>query len=428
MRIICFLSDHSGPAQLTVIQPHRALKKFGVLTDIVSSLPSDENKPGTDLNALIKQISRYDLVLIQRITNLPLMKMFRYVCDLLSKPLVLICDDDYINLEPHNPCYFSTALGGTIGAWRQLQREGKIAEANALLPMLEHERRQGQKELQEAWALPDHVIVTTEELKYVFLPYNKNVHVLENCVEQIFWERDLTIEETDANGKMQVVNELGLATIPAFYKQLNDKGEHVANGRVIRIGYTCTISHQRDYLTIVEPLNKIMKKYGPQIRFILIGDNPYDPWFYNQITECRDRVTVVPPNSMETYITNIRGLDVGIAPIEPTPFNMSKSDLKAIEYAAWGVAPVLSQFVTYSRNFKHKETALLYRNEDEFYRCLEELINNPRAIKKIGKSAQKYVAEHRMQDTQAARRFQLYQHILQTTPRLRVFQPCKDVA
>ncbi len=57
---------------------------------------------------------------------------------------------------------------------------------------------------------------------------------------------------------------------------------------------------------------------------------------------------------------NIRNIDIGIAPLAPTIFNMSKSDIKAVEYGSWGIPSLLPRYVTYSRNFVEEENCLMY--------------------------------------------------------------------
>ena len=423
MKILTFLSDQAGPAQLTVINPHKWLMAYGVETDYECTLPSDNGVPGSSFNALVKQISRYDLIIVQRVTQLDIMKMIRSACDLLGKPLLLILDDDYIHLERHNPCHFSTALGGTIQMYRQLQMEGKNEEANALIPLLEMERVKGQQELKEAWAMPDHVIVTTEELADVVRPYNRNISVFCNNMERVHWETDLSIEEAGPDGMLKgTSNTFGLGTIPSYYSDNEGKLQ-----KVVRIGYTGTSTHQEDYKTIESSLNKVLDKYHGKIWMVYIGD----PWFFQRrMDHCykvglgaQKRTHFIPATPFDTYQLNVRNIDIGLAPLEPTPFNMSKSDLKALEYSAWSGCSLLPHYVTYSRSFIHKETALLYRNGEEFERYLEELINNERLRKKLGNNARNYIANNRLEKHHSLRRYELYKSLIAASPGLKIFQP-----
>ncbi|MBU3895694.1 hypothetical protein KH388_23820, partial [Serratia rubidaea] len=85
----------------------------------------------------------------------------------------------------------------------------------------------------ESLGLYDLIIVTTEELREAYLPYNKNIKVLQNNVEQVFPERDQTIETLDAEGRFMIESKFGLVTVPGFYSNHEGKPE-----RVLRIGYT----------------------------------------------------------------------------------------------------------------------------------------------------------------------------------------------
>lgn len=420
MRVLAFLSDNFAPAYFTVQQPSKYLLQYGIYTDYACVLPSSESGPGTSFEALVSQINRYDLIAVQRVTQVGIMQLIRNVCDLLGKPLVLFVDDDYLHLEPHNPCFFSTSLHLPImQQYRALQEAGKYDEANILRPQLDIERLRGQAELKKAWEMPDHVIVTTEELADVIRPYNKNISVFPNQMERVYWERDYALEEIDENGGLKIPTmAFGMGTVPAFFPTFNDKREYTGPQRLIRIGYSCTPTHKADYLTILDGLNRFAKKYGPQVRFVFIGEdpNPNSPdyrWFSRQI-EAQDRIISMPPTEIAVYNMNLRNLDIGIAPLEPTIFNMSKSDLKAIEYSSWGCLPVVPKFTTYSRSFVDGKTALFYHDSDSLYKALEYAITHETDRRRIANAARKFVATDRLEEFHSERRAKLYDSIVKS--------------
>ena len=120
------------------------------------TLPSDDDAPGTSLGALVSLISRYDIVLAQRVTSLAIMQLIRKACTLLGKPMVYVVDDDYLHLEPHNPCYFSTSLDfKPFQAYQAALAAGKMAEAEMLVGIMQQERLKGLEELKMALTLPD---------------------------------------------------------------------------------------------------------------------------------------------------------------------------------------------------------------------------------------------------------------------------------
>lgn len=438
MKILALASDTGGCFEITLSRPHNELKSLGVETEYSFTLPSSEVAPGTDVYVTANMFSRYDLIVAQRITSLGLMKFVKNACHLANKPLIYINDDDYLHLERHNPCFFSTAMDGLVQTHRDLMAAGKIDEANALLPVLDEQRKLGREEFKELLSLPDGIVTTTEELKQVFAPYNRNILVSPNCVTQVHYERDYVAEEyyppgsigqdpkgnwIDVSGHLKVDNRFGLASIPAFWygRRVNEKGEEVVDpkpNRIVRVGYSGTVSHQDDWKTIHEYWCRLVEKYNKKVWFTYIGD----PFFAEQATGGRDRRHYIKESGINTYEANIRNLDIAIAPLRPTPFNMSKSDIKAVEAASWGCALVLPKYITYTRSFVHGETALFYSNGREFQECMEQVFNNNRLRTKLANNGRNYIANYRLQKFFNQPRYDFYEAAIINTPQLiRVF-------
>lgn len=418
MRCLAFLSDFFAPSLLTIVQPWRALVRFGVSLDTVATLPSLSNAPGTSEQALLTQISRYDLIILQRVTMLPIVKMIKNICHLLDKPLVGVFDDNYIHLEHHNPCFFSCSLSGLPQTYRELINEGRTAEAEALVPALLQDRENGLSELKTSLGLYDLLIVTTEELREAYLPFNKNIVVLKNNIDQTFPERDMTVETLDEQGRFMIESKFGLVTVPGFYYQAPEK-----LARVLRIGYTGTETHRHDFdTTIKNAWTKLVKKYAADKWFVYIGD-PYfaETSYYAENT----RKIHIPAAAYETYRLNLRNLDIGIAPLSPTPFNMSKSDLKVMEYASWGIPSVAPDYVTYSRFWKHGENILLYKNETEFIECVEALMNNPALRERLGRNALEYVTKYRTEAVNAEERYLVLKNLVDSKLKFKTITPLK---
>ena len=165
-------------------------------------------------------------------------------------------------------------------------------------------------------------------------------------MEQVFYEVDHMVEEPDERGNIKTMNTFGLATVPSFWRYQDEKGE-VKTNRILRIGYTGTTSHKNDFTdTIEESWNKLAKKYADKVWFVYIG-NPYFP---DRQIEGRARRHFIENAPYEIYRYNLRNIDIGIAPLCATPFNMSKSDLKALEYLFWCIVNP-SRFYNLQQNF-----------------------------------------------------------------------------
>lgn len=87
--------------------------------------------------------------------------------------------------------------------------------------------------------------------------------------------------------------------------------------------------------------------------------------------------------------------DIGLAPLLSNDFTNGKSDVKAIEYAVSGAAPVLQNMPVYNTNWVHGETCLLAGSAQEFLECTELLLRDENLRQRIVANAQEYVREER---------------------------------
>jgi glycosyltransferase involved in cell wall biosynthesis len=407
-------------------------------------------------------MKEYDLVICQRLTNYDLCKFITDAAFLHGIPVVLETDDDYLHLSPGNPCYYGTNLNSELLDFaRECQRNGEMEKLQGLMPQLEADRLAGLESYKRAIKLFDAVTVTTPELRATLLPYNKNVEVFGNNIEHVHWHKDHSLEQSTKDGKLVSKNLMGMYTVPSFFPERDPQNFEpiLQDGqmqikRIYRVGYACTSSHMQDWSTVHEPWNSLINKWGDKAHFIYMGD----PWFYKtqkaftggkhdkHTPECagyvnegyatgcnlnpegdgrQNRRIHIPESTVPMYLLNSRALDCFIAPLEPTIFNMSKSDLKALEGASWGACPVLPDYVTYARFWEHGKTAMLYKNQREFVEILDYLLTNPAVMEQIGRNARQYVYEERLEKHHAERRFNFYKSIIESKKRLVPITPNK---
>lgn len=443
-RAVCYQGDAHSCWKIRIQQPFNELKKYGVELFSTPIFPSAPGVPGPNFEALVRQISRFDLVIVQRIVGYQEASLICAAAFQNSVPVCFETDDDYIHLETHNPVYWSTALGNPLlDKARKLQLEGNQEELNKIIPELEIIRQQGLEGYKRSLGLYDAITCTTEELAQTLRPHNRNVTVFENQMKNIFPERDLTIEESTEEGKMVTVDRLGMRSIPAFYYERDPKNKFapvLKDGnpilhRVSRYGYSCTVSHRADFMTIHEGLMKVVEKWGDQMHMVYLGD----PWFYrmqnlrsglrseeNPEGDGRpNRRIHIQETDQDLYLLNLRNLDAGYCPLEPVVFNQSKSDLKAMEYAVWGACPILPRFCTYTRNFIEGKTAMFYSNNDEFFAVNDYLLSNPAAREHIGNNARQYIYEKRLEKDHVERRYHFYLDLINSKKKFKPLLPNK---
>lgn len=446
MRILCLTGDRAGCFAVRVERPFKELKRFGVEMYHTPVFPSAPGRPGPDFNTLVQMISEYDLCICQRINNYDLISFIINAAFMAGVAVIHEVDDDYLHLPEMNPCFYGTSLSdGLLDRARAAQIEGRLEDLNDIMPQLEASRKAGLEGYKKALSMFDSISVTTPELKSILLPFNKEIKVLQNNMEHVHFYRDLSLEESDPNGKMVRKNLMGMHTVPSFYIERDPNNAFtpiMEDGQpklhsCLRIGYAGTLSHREDWHTIDTPWNTLCEKYGQNHHFVYLGD----PYFYRMQRSFTgefnpdhnlegdgrpNRRIHIEENTVDMYLLNLRNLDIFVAPLVPNIFNMSKSDLKALEGAAWGACPVLPDFITYSRNWVHGKTAMLYKTQKEFLEIMEYLINNPAAREQIGRQARNYVATERLEKFHAQERYDYYKEVASRKKPIIPLKPNKE--
>jgi glycosyltransferase involved in cell wall biosynthesis len=150
----------------------------------------------------------------------------------------------------------------------------------------------------------------------------------------------------------------------------------------IRVGYAGSSSHGMDLALVAKPLRKICEKY-PQVQLVIFGQTPdaFD-WRLRQKVEYHGYIdptpTEMPTEFMARYHARLRslGLDVAIAPLQSTTFNLGKSFLKCLEYGGCGWPIVASNCGPY-RDYKARGGQIYTVDEDRAWIwALSALIEN----------------------------------------------------
>lgn len=136
------------------------------------------------------------------------------------------------------------------------------------------------------------------------------------------------------------------------------------------IGYQGSPSHVTDIDTgFRQDLGRFMAE-NRQWNLRIWGGDPSD--------ESMDgRISVVPwqPTMAEYYKT--LSMDVGLGPLAPTYFNECKSSLRAVEYMALGIVPVLTDLRPYVGWVEHGVNGYLVRPGESWYGPLSLLARFP---------------------------------------------------
>jgi len=219
----------------------------------------------------------------------------------------------------------------------------------------------------------DLITVSTEVLRDYLLPYNPNIQIIPNYLNDGLWH----------------LNPPASAG--------NDDGQVV-------IGFMGGNSHQPDLVMVLPALLKIHKKYPERIRYHFWGITPPD--------EIRpySQVDWSPPLSndygdfVEYFQTQTA--DIMIAPLCDNLFNSCKSALKFLEYGAMGVAGVYSHLRPFADVITNGKEGFLASNLEEWEQSLSQLIEDPQLRYQLARNAQSTIREKWLLSKNSSRLFE----------------------
>lgn len=418
MKVLVFASDLSGCNTYRIKFPSIELRRYGVDTSVLTFIP---NRPGENqMQTLVNLLEGYDLAILQRCHIPEIFALIRDATDFLGIPLIFETDDDYLHLEEDNPAYWSMVPRGLL---KDSMSRKEINEIRS--KYLEAYK----------WIISsvDLITTSTKELMHTLYPYNKNIEVLPNNVLDTYRFRTYDPENNfiGPDGKFYLPNNMGMISTPSYF--IKEDKTILATPR---IGYSCTPSHWgQDWKTVEYYWHKLIQKYSKECWFVYIGANPGpggnwadDPWMkqHREVVQrfgLKNRALPIAPGEYDLYNFHLRNLDIGIAPLAPNIFNMSKSEIKWLEYSSWGIPSVLPNYITYNRSAVNGETALLYDNGREFQEAIQTLIHDSELRYKIGLNALNWVENNRVEKLWAKRRFDIYKDLVDNSYRLKVFEP-----
>lgn len=191
------------------------------------------------------------------------------------------------------------------------------------------------------------VTVTTEPLAEVFRQFNSNVVVLPNHVDG----RILDLERPH-----------------------RDK---------LVIGWAGGDSHLGDLTLFAPHLSRFLRR-NPNAEFHNMGTN------FLRTFKLPGRFTDWRANMFDYY--REVDFDIGLAVLADTPFNRSKSAIKAIEYMGLGIPVIASDVEPYRNVVKHGVTGFLVRQPHEWGHYLHLLATDRNLREKMGQEGRAQVA------------------------------------
>jgi tetratricopeptide (TPR) repeat protein len=161
--------------------------------------------------------------------------------------------------------------------------------------------------------------------------------------------------------------------------------------RTVIVGWGGSISHLHDMAEISDRLvHWIMSRDDVQL-YLMCADEIWE--LFEDLPSYRKRRFAT--GSIDDYYNFISLLDIGIAPLQDTPFNASRSDLKVLEYAANGVVPVVQATGPYLQSVIPGRTGFFFSTPDELISTLDDLASDASARASVSRSAREYALQER---------------------------------
>lgn len=198
----------------------------------------------------------------------------------------------------------------------------------------------------------DLVTVTTSKIEEYVRAFNKNTKIIPNYLD---------IEKFEFKTKTKI-------------------------GEIV-IGWSGSPSHLKDVQPVIPILLDLKDRYSDRLKIKFQGLP-------------RRLINLPPPIEQneawlpyDEYLKEMSTYDIGIAPLESNQFNEAKSDLKFIEYGAFGIPCVCSKVGEYKLRVKNGLNGFLAENAKDWLKYLKMLIEDVKIRDFVRVNARKMAQE-----------------------------------
>lgn len=180
----------------------------------------------------------------------------------------------------------------------------------------------------------------------------------------------------------------------------------------VRVGWGGSAGHYEDMAEVAPALVRFVRQEPRVTLELMCSDRIWN--LFEALPAERKRRT--PVGSLEQYYEFVSRLDIGIAPNRDRGFNRARSDVKFLEYAAFGAVAVVARLVPYLASVKHGENGFYFEGSSGLLQVLGALVNDSAERQRVRERAHAYVSQHRLQSAHAAERLQFYAELQPSAP------------
>lgn len=167
----------------------------------------------------------------------------------------------------------------------------------------------------------------------------------------------------------------------------------------VTIGWTGSHSTLK-YLTAIVPALEIIEQKYPQVAFLVIADRQPQLPLKN---------LVFRPWSLETEISDLAAMDIGIMPLPDDPWARGKCGFKALQYMAMGIPAVISPVGLNKEIVQHGVEGYWCSTAGDWVYYLEELILDRGKRIEMGKRGRQTVHDRYSVESNSANFLSLFQ-------------------
>jgi glycosyltransferase involved in cell wall biosynthesis len=215
-----------------------------------------------------------------------------------------------------------------------------------------------------------------------------SVHSILDAVETCITISDVITVTTEHIAEVirQRTSHSQVRVIPNYIPQRLLAIERTRREHVI-VGWAGGASHGADLAMIARPVRQVIDA-SKRLRLHLVGED-FRPTFG---VLSFARFTPWVQDSSKFY-QNL-DFDIALAPLEPSTFNLSKSAIKCLEYAAMGIPVIASDYLPYQGFVIDGVTGFLCRTEKQWRARLRELANDSELRESMGAKARELAGQH----------------------------------
>ena len=193
-----------------------------------------------------------------------------------------------------------------------------------------------------------------------------------------------------------------------FMNQMQGVGRAEREPGPVVVGWGGSSGHYEDVRRIAPVLIQWLER-RPEVVLAVMADARIASLFD---AVPRDRLRLTPPGSLKAYYDFVQSLHIGLAPLIGEEFNLCRSDVKFMEYAAHGVVPVCSNTPTYARTLRDGDTGFLFDTPEAMIEILDRLVDDEQLRTRVAAAARDYIRTERSAEDDARNRIDFYQTLI----------------